>query len=85
MRKTTQGLTLFLVRVFEGNDRDKQVPDKLEFLTGESMKAETNYWVGIYNGEKPPKLIVDVHGQKLSVKVQVSVSYNTSSFIDYSV
>lgn len=64
--------------MYQGEDRSTTVADVLEFRTGEEMKAKTNFWVAIFNGEKTPKCIVELQHRKLFVKVEVSVLWSIS-------
>ena len=66
------------IKIHEGSDTVNEVNPKLEFNAGEAMKEKTNYWVTVYNGEKPPKAITERHQKKIGVKVEVcDITLNT--------
>lgn len=73
-----------LVKIHEASIPDKEVPDYMTFHTGEKMKERTNFWVTVYNGEKPPKAITELNQKKIGVKVEVSqVGIYISVFCEY--
>ena len=67
------------MKVYEEQNKSIEVPAELEFLAGEEMKTKTNFWVAVFNGEKPPKMITEIHQQKVAVKVEVSSNVPSKS------
>ena len=65
--------------MYEEQNKSVEVPAELEFLAGEEMKTKTNFWVAVFNGEKPPKMITEIHQQKVAVKVEVSSNVASKS------
>ena len=68
------------VKVYEGDDRLTEVQNKLEFSAGEDMKQHTNFWATVYNGERPPKVVTEIHQKKVGVKVEVKKNNFEFSF-----